>query len=288
MFRIKKSTKYKKQSIGITMVAVAIALASLLIAGTILAPSQVPASAISQHSKSGPQFNNLNKNANDNTNTANSKSTSGFTDTAGLKDSIRDGVTVSLQHRDQHMNQENLCYRTNTCRQSNAGQNTLGNDNSITGFADQSDNLQQTQTPTPTVVPTPTPTVVPTPTPTPTATPTPTPTPTATPTPTPTPTPIPTGCPAGTVFDVTLQAALGVEPTNLPAGTVLCLNTAGLNTGITAIVPGVADPVHVTVTISMPGSQGTCPTGSVVALVTSGTLPVGLSGVTLCVALPPG
>ena len=184
MFRIKKSTNYKKQSIGITMVAVAIALASLLIAGTILAPTQVPASATSQHSKSGPQFNNLNKNANDNTNTANSKSTSGFTDTAGLKDSIRDGVSVTLEHRDQHMGQENLCYRTNTCRQSNVGQNTLGNDNSVTGFADQSDNPPQTQTPTPTVVPTPTPTVVPTPTPT--ATPTPTPTPTATPTPTPT------------------------------------------------------------------------------------------------------
>ena len=70
MFRIKKSTNYKKQSIGITIVAVAIA--SLLIAGTILAPTQVP--AISQHSKSGPQFNSLNKNANDNTNTANSRS----------------------------------------------------------------------------------------------------------------------------------------------------------------------------------------------------------------------
>ena len=54
------------------MVAVAIALASLLIAGTILAPTQVP--AISQHSKSGPQFNSLNKNANDNTNKANSRS----------------------------------------------------------------------------------------------------------------------------------------------------------------------------------------------------------------------
>ena len=59
------------------MVAVAIALASLLIAGTILAPTQVPASATSQHSKSGPQFNNLNKNTNDNTNTANSKRISG-------------------------------------------------------------------------------------------------------------------------------------------------------------------------------------------------------------------
>jgi hypothetical protein len=225
-------------------------------------------------------------------------------DTPSLKHVIRNGVSVNLEHRDQHMNQENLCYRTNTCRQSDVGQNTLGNDNSVTGFADQSDNLQQSAaaptittpgnnttptptvvpTPTPTVVPTPTPTATPTPTPTPTATPTPTPTPTATPTPTPTPTPIPNGCPEGTVFDVTLQAVLG----NLPAGTVLCLNTAGLNTGITAIVPGVPGPVIVTVTIGLPVLEGTCPTGTVVALVTSGTLPVGLSGVTLCVATPPG
>ena len=66
-----------------------------------------------------------------------------FPDTSSLKHSIRDGVSVNLEHRDQHMNQENLCYRTNTCRQSNVGQNTLGNDKLVTGFADQSDNLQQ-------------------------------------------------------------------------------------------------------------------------------------------------
>jgi hypothetical protein len=71
------------------------------------------------------------------------RSSSGFPNTSNLKHGIRDGVSVNLEHRDQHMNQENLCYRTNTCRQANDGQNTLGNDNSITGFADQSDNLQQ-------------------------------------------------------------------------------------------------------------------------------------------------
>jgi hypothetical protein len=104
--------KDKKQSRGIVLSAV---IASLLIAGTILAPTQ--ASALSKF----------------NTNT----------DISNLKHSIRDGVSVNLEHRDQHMNQENLCYRTNTCRQSNTGQNTLGNDNSITGFTDQSDNLTQ-------------------------------------------------------------------------------------------------------------------------------------------------
>jgi hypothetical protein len=122
-------------------------MASLLIAGTILAPTH--ASAGSQR-KSSPQFNNFNDNTNDNTNTAKSRSSSGgFTDTASLKHAIRDGVTVNLQHRDQHMDQENLCYRANTCRQSNVGQNTLGNDNSVTGFADQSDNIPQAAAPTP-------------------------------------------------------------------------------------------------------------------------------------------
>ncbi len=67
----------------------------------------------------------------------------GLPDTSSLKHGIRDDVSVKLEHRDQHMNQENLCYRTNTCRQANDGQNTLGNDNSVTGFADQSDNIQQ-------------------------------------------------------------------------------------------------------------------------------------------------
>jgi hypothetical protein len=142
---LKKSTNCKKRSIGIVMVAAA--MASLLIAGTILVPTQ--ASAISQR-KSSPQFNNFNDNTNDNTNTAKSRSSSdGFTDTASLKHAIRDGVTVNLEHRDQHMNQENLCYRTYTCRQSDVGQNTLGNDNSVTGFADQSDNIPQAAAPIP-------------------------------------------------------------------------------------------------------------------------------------------
>ena len=146
---------------------IAAAMAALLIAGTILAPTQ--ASATSQHSKSGPQFNNSNKNTNDNTNTANSKSTSaGFTDTSSLKHAIRDGVTVNLEHRSQHMDQENLCYRANTCRQANDGQNTLGNDNSVTGFTDQSDNLQAAAAPGSNTAPgnntTPTPTPTPTPT----------------------------------------------------------------------------------------------------------------------------
>jgi type II secretory pathway pseudopilin PulG len=186
-----------------------------------------------------------------------------------LTPTLQQQVNAAL--KSQHIDQENLCFRSNTCRQSDVGQNTLGNDNSVTGFADQSDNPPQTQTPTPTVVPTPTPTVIPTPTPT--ATPTPTPTPTATPT----PTPIPMACPTGTVFDVTLQVAL----CTFPAGTDLCLNTAGLNMGITAILPP-GNSILVNIIVA-PQVGSTCPAGSVAAAVTSGSLPAGLSGLTLCV-----
>src|SRR6266516_6597668 len=68
-------------------------------------------------------------------------------------------VNAAVQVRSQHIDQENLCYRTNTCRQSDVGQNTQGNDNQVTGFADQSDNNQQSTTanktaPTPTPTPT--------------------------------------------------------------------------------------------------------------------------------------
>jgi hypothetical protein len=102
--------KYKKQSIGIVLTA---AITSLLLAGTFLAPTQ--ASGVSKH-------------------------TTNSTDPSTLKHAIRDGISVSLDQRSQHMDQENLCYRSDICRQSNVGQNTLGNDNSVTGFADQSDN----------------------------------------------------------------------------------------------------------------------------------------------------
>ena len=72
---------------------------------------------------------------------------------------------AALEARSQHLDQENLCFRSNTCRQSDVGQNTLGNDNSVTGFADQSDNLQQSTTASKTTpIPNPAPTPAPTPT----------------------------------------------------------------------------------------------------------------------------
>ena len=54
-------------------------------------------------------------------------------------------------------NVENLCIRAEECNNSNVGQQVQGNDNSITGFADQSKNIQATVTPTPTPTPTVTP-----------------------------------------------------------------------------------------------------------------------------------
>ena len=56
------------------------------------------------------------------------------------------------------MDQENLCLRAGKCSNSNVGEQTLGNDNSVTGFSDQSKNVQATVTPTPVVTPTATPT----------------------------------------------------------------------------------------------------------------------------------
>jgi hypothetical protein len=116
---LKKGKNCKKQSVGLVIAAAIIT--SLLVAGTILAPIQLYAI----------------------------RSSGGIPDTSSLKHGIRDGVNVNLEHRDQHMDQENLCYRANTCRQSNVGQNTLGNDNSVTGFADQSDNIPQAASSTP-------------------------------------------------------------------------------------------------------------------------------------------
>jgi hypothetical protein len=100
------------------VVIIAAVIASLMLAGTILAPIQSYAAA-----KRGSEAD--------------------FPDTSSLKHAVRDGVSANLSHRDQHLNQQNLCYRANTCRQSDVGQNTLGNDNQVTGFADQSDNIQQ-------------------------------------------------------------------------------------------------------------------------------------------------
>jgi hypothetical protein len=55
-----------------------------------------------------------------------------------LEKDIIQSAKVTSDERSQHMDQENICFRSNSCRQSSVGQETLGNDNSVTGFADQS------------------------------------------------------------------------------------------------------------------------------------------------------
>jgi hypothetical protein len=112
-------------------VVVMVTVASLLLAGTILAPAQ-------SYAPMG-----------------------GFSDNLSPRDGIRGNIRVDLENTDQNINQENVCFRSNICRQSDVGQNTQGNDNQVTGFADQSDNNQQSTTanktsPTPTPTPTPT------------------------------------------------------------------------------------------------------------------------------------
>jgi hypothetical protein len=112
-------------------VVVMVTVASLVLAGTILAPAQ-------SYARMG-----------------------GFSDNLSPRDGIRGNIRADLENTDQNINQENVCFRSNICRQSDVGQNTQGNDNQVTGFADQSDNNQQSTTanktsPTPTPTPTPT------------------------------------------------------------------------------------------------------------------------------------
>ena len=60
---------------------------------------------------------------------------------SAIKSATRENVHFSLDHKSQHLNQENLCYRSVVCNNSNVAVQTSGNDNSVTGFADQSFNI---------------------------------------------------------------------------------------------------------------------------------------------------
>jgi hypothetical protein len=69
-----------------------------------------------------------------------------------LKDSLKSAASENLhfklEHKSQHLNQENLCYRSVVCDNSNVALQTLGNDNSVTGFADQSTNNNESSSET--------------------------------------------------------------------------------------------------------------------------------------------
>jgi hypothetical protein len=58
----------------------------------------------------------------------------GANPTSSLKDNLR----ANLVTKNQHLNQQGNCIRTDGCAISDVGQGTLGNDNSVTGFTDQS------------------------------------------------------------------------------------------------------------------------------------------------------
>jgi hypothetical protein len=57
---------------------------------------------------------------------------------ASFTSSLKDNLRANLENRNQHLNQQGNCIRTNGCANSDVGQGTLGNDNSVTGFTDQS------------------------------------------------------------------------------------------------------------------------------------------------------
>lgn len=57
---------------------------------------------------------------------------------SSLTSSFKDNTNKDLLVRQQHLNQENVCYRGQICKNSNVAPQTLGNDNSVTTFADQS------------------------------------------------------------------------------------------------------------------------------------------------------
>ncbi|HEX9317902.1 MAG TPA: hypothetical protein VF884_03105 [Nitrososphaeraceae archaeon] len=51
---------------------------------------------------------------------------------------LKDNLRANLGNRNHHLNQQGNCIRTDGCSTSDVGQGSLGNDNSVTGFADQS------------------------------------------------------------------------------------------------------------------------------------------------------
>ena len=112
---------------------VAVIIISVMFAGTILAPIQ--SYAHSKGANSSPQFNNINENTDRNSSDNNNNPESAD---STLKQGIHDEIRADLKNTNQSISQKNLCFRSNTCRQSAVGQNTIGDDNSVTGFADQS------------------------------------------------------------------------------------------------------------------------------------------------------
>ena len=61
--------------------------------------------------------------------------------TKDFKPSISAKSQIDKKSANQHMGQDNFCYRGDECQQANQGQQIVGEDNDAKGFNDQSDNL---------------------------------------------------------------------------------------------------------------------------------------------------
>jgi YVTN family beta-propeller protein len=89
--------------------------------------------------------------------------------TKDYKDSIQKDVNSKSYNANQHLGQDNLCYKDDDCLQANEGQQITGKDNAASGFNDQSKNIQQPAVSTTPLTPgIPSNGTTPTPTPTPT------------------------------------------------------------------------------------------------------------------------
>ena len=97
------------------------ALASLFVIGPNLVPVQSHASAAAAGNDNG-----------------------GYKTTKDYKDSIKKDMYEKSDKTDQHLDQDNFCYRDDDCEQANQGQQVAGEDNEAAGFIDQSRNLQST------------------------------------------------------------------------------------------------------------------------------------------------
>ena len=98
------------------------ALTSLLVTGPNLAPSQSYATAADGDNGD-------------------------YKTTKDYKDSIHKDINSKSDNTNQHLSQDNLCYRDDGCEQANEGQQIEGKDNDASGFNDQSKNIQHQQTP---------------------------------------------------------------------------------------------------------------------------------------------
>ncbi len=68
--------------------------------------------------------------------------------TNDFKPSISASYESDKKSASQHQDQDNFCYRgDNECEQANQGQQIAGKDNEVTGFTDQSENIQQSLIP---------------------------------------------------------------------------------------------------------------------------------------------